>query len=195
MLSTMASSVVGSTLGLISGYTGGKIDSMIMRCVDGLFAFPPILLAIALLAVLGPGLQNVTLVIAVVQIPTFARLARAATLAERNCEYVMAAKVIGCSPARVLFRHILSNALSPLVVQAAFAMSFSVLIEASLSFVGVGIKPPDPSLGSILYYSQSKMRHALWYPLIPGAILSLLLFSLNGTADVLNSLSTPQKRA
>lgn len=192
--SALVGGIVGVTLGLLAGFRGGKTEAIIMRAVDGLLAFPAILMGIAVVAALGPGLRNVTLTIAVVQVPFFARLAHSTTLAEKHKEYVTAAIAMGASPLRVMLQHILLNSLSPLLVQAALAMGFAVLIEASLSFLGLGIEPPEPSLGSILDASRSKMRHALWYPLFPGAVLTLLLFALNGLADVLNDLLNPRPR-
>ncbi len=192
--SALVAGVIGVALGLLAGFRGGKTEAIIMRTIDGLLAFPAILMGIAVVAALGPGLRNVTLTIALVQVPVFARLAHSTTLAEKHKEYVTAAIAIGASPRRVMLQHILLNSLSPLLVQAALAMGFAVLVEASLSFLGLGIEPPEPSLGSILDASRSKMRHALWYPLFPGVVLTLLLFALNGLADVLNDLLNPQPR-
>ena len=192
--SALGGGIIGVALGLLAGFQGGKTEAIIMRLIDGLLAFPAILMGIAVVAALGPGLRNVTITIAVVQIPVFARLAHSTTLAEKHKEYVTAAVGIGASPLRVMLQHILLNSLSPLLVQAALAMGFAVLIEASLSFLGLGIEPPEPSLGSILDASRSKMRHAFWYPLFPGAVLTLLLFALNGLADVLNDLLNPRPR-
>ena len=193
-ISALVGGVVGITLGLVAGFQGGKTEAIIMRIIDGLIAFPAILMGIAVVAALGPGLRNVTITIAVVQVPVFARLAHSTTLAEKHKEYVTAAVSIGASPLRVMLQHILLNSLSPLLVQAALAMGFAVLIEASLSFLGLGIEPPAPSLGSVLDASRSKMRYAFWYPLFPGAVLTLLLFALNGLADVLNDLLNPRPR-
>ncbi len=191
-LSLVLSGVSGVALGLIAGFLGGKTETLIMRVMDGLLAFPAILMGIAIVAALGPGLRNVALTIAFVQLPVFARLAHSTALAEKNKEYVTAAISIGASPLRVMLQHILVNSLSPLLVQAALAVGFSVLIEASLSFLGLGIAPPEPSLGSILDASRNRMRHAMWYPLFPGAVLTLLLFALNGLADMLNDLQGPR---
>lgn len=195
VLSVVPGAAIGVLVGLIAGYSSGRIDAWTMRVVDGLLAFPPILMGIAIGAALGPGLTNVTITIAVVQIPVFARLARATTLAEKNQEYVTAAVALGAGTPRILGRHILLNSLPPLLVQVALAMSFSVLMEASLSFLGLGIEPPEPSLGSILNASQSKMRYAIYYPFFPGLFLSLLLFSLNGLADAFNDAFTPRQKA
>jgi peptide/nickel transport system permease protein len=193
-LSLILGGTIGVTFGLMAGSLGGKAEALIMRVMDGLLAFPAILMGIAIVAALGPGLGNVALTIALVQLPVFARLAHGTALAEQHKEYVTAAISIGASPLRVMLQHILLNSLSPLFVQAALALGFSVLIEASLSFLGLGIAPPEPSLGSILDASRSKMRHAIWYPLFPGAVLTLLLFAFNGLADMLNDLLNPRQR-
>jgi peptide/nickel transport system permease protein len=190
-LSLALGGVSGVTLGLLAGFYGGKIEVVVMRVVDGLLAFPAILMGIAIVAMLGPGLRNVALTIAFVQVPVFARLTHGLTLGEKHKDYVIAAVALGASPGRVMRRHILLNSLGPLSVQGALAMGFSVLIEASLSFLGLGIAPPEPSLGSILDASRNMMRHAFWYPLFPGAMLALLLFAFNGLADLLNDVLNP----
>lgn len=194
LLSTLAGGGAGLVVGAVAGYRGGALDTVAMRVVDGLLAIPAILLGIAVVAALGPGVRNVTVTLAIVQFPVFARLTRGAILAEKHEEYVLAAVAVGVRPLRILVRHILRNSAAPIVVQAALAIGFSVLVEASLSFLGLGIRPPEPSLGSILDASRSVMRHAPWYPLLPGAVLVLLLYALNGTADVLNDLLNPRQR-
>jgi peptide/nickel transport system permease protein len=192
--STVVGAAIGVLVGLLAGYWRGWLDIVTMRIMDGLLAFPALLMGMAIVAALGPGLRNVTITIAIVQIPVFARLARATTLAEKNRDYVMAAETLGAKPQRIMFQHVLLNSMSPLLVQMAMAMGASVLIEAALSFLGLGIKPPEPSLGSILNASQSKMRHAYYYPILPGLSLSLLLFALNGMADALNDAFTAGRK-
>lgn len=192
--STLAGGGAGLIVGAAAGYHGGALDSVAMRVVDGLLAIPAILLGISVVAALGPGVQNVTVTLAIVQFPVFARLVRGAILAEKHEEYVLAARAVGARPLGILVRHVLRNSAAPIVVQAALAVGFSVLVEASLSFLGLGIRPPEPSLGSILDASRGVMRHAPWYPLLPGAVLVLLLYALNGTADALNDLLNPRQR-
>ncbi len=185
----------GTALGLVSGFRGGATEAFVMRVVDGLLAFPALLMGIAVAAALGPGLRSVAITIAVVQLPVFARLAHGMALGQRRQDYVLAAVAIGASPARVMIQHVLRNSVPPLLVQAALAMGFSVLIEASLSFLGLGIVAPEQSLGALLAASRSTMRHAFWYPLFPGAVLTLLLFALNGFADLLNDLLSGDRRS
>ena len=194
VLAVAAGGTVGALVGLLAGYTGGLVDAMLMRIVDGLIAFPTILFGIALVAAFGPGLKNIMLAIAIVQVPIFSRVARAAMLQERNKEYVSAAIALGASGSRIVFGHILINAIPPLLVQMALAMGFSVLLEASLSFLGIGIRPPNPSLGSILDTSRRFMREHVYYPLFPGAVLALLLLGLNSMADTLNEALNPRSK-
>src|SRR5579884_3488127 len=193
-LAVAAGGAAGALLGLVSGYWGGALDALIMRIVDGLIAFPAILFGIALVAVFGPGLGNIMIAIAIIQVPIFARIARAAMLQEKNKEYVQAAEALGAGSGRIIFGHIMINALPPLLVQMALAMGFSVLLEASLSFLGIGIRPPNPSLGSILDGSRRFMRDHVYYPLMPGAILTMLLLGLNSMADTLNEALNPRAR-
>jgi peptide/nickel transport system permease protein len=193
VLAAAAGGLAGALLGLLAAYRGGSVDMLLMRVVDGLIAFPTLLLAIGLAAVLGTGLASVILAIAIVQVPVFARLARAVTLQEKDKEYVAAARATGADSLRIIFVHILRNALPPLVVQLALAMGQSVAIEASLSFLGIGIAPPDPSLGSLLDSSRGFLRGQLYYALFPALILVLLLFGLNGLADTLNEALNPQR--
>lgn len=194
VLSVLLGGSAGTVLGLVAGYREGWLGAVIMRLVDGLIAFPAILLGIAIVSALGPGIRNVTATIAVVNVPVFARLAYAGVLAEKRRDYVTAATTLGASGRRVLFGHMLINVLPPLTVQAALTMGFSVLVEASLSFVGLGIRPPSPSLGSIIEGSRRFMRQKLYYPLFPGAVLALLLLGLNALADTLNDGLSPRAR-
>ena len=193
-LAAAGGGVIGALLGLLAGYRGGAVDTFLMRVVDGLIAFPTLLLGIAMAAALGPGLRSIVLAIAVVQIPIFARLARAAMLQEKAKEYVAAATTTGADSVRIIFVHILRNALPPLIVQLALSMGSSVTIEASLSFLGIGIEPPEPSLGSILDSSRGFLRGHLNYTLFPGMVLASLLLGLNGLADTLNEALNPVHR-
>lgn len=192
VLAVAVGGAFGSLLGLLAGWWGGWAEAVIMRIIDGLLAFPTILFGIALVAAFGPGLSNIMVAIAIVQIPVFARIARAMALQEKQKEYVTAANALGASGGRIIFGHIMVNALPPLIVQMALAMGFSVLLEASLSFLGIGIRPPNPSLGSILDGSRRFMRDHAWYPLFPGAVLTVLLLGLNSLADTLNDALNPR---
>ena len=182
---------VGVLIGAIAGYVGGLVDAVLMRAIDSLLAVPAILLAMAIVAVWGAGVATLIVAIAVINIPVFSRIARAGYLAERHKEYVTAAHSLGASGPRIVLRYIFPNTLSPLLVQAALAMAYSVLIEAALSYLGLGIRPPQPSLGSLLNASQRFMRDALWYPFFPGLVLAALLLSLNTLADTASDLINP----
>lgn len=194
VLAVAVGGALGALLGLLAGYWGGAGDAVIMRIIDGLIAFPAILFGITLVAAFGPGLKNIMTAIAIIQVPVFSRIARAAMLQEKSKEYVQAAVALGASGGRIIFGHILMNALPPLLVQMALAMGFSVLLESSLSFLGIGIRPPNPSLGSILDGSRRFMRDHLSYPLFPGAVLTLLLLGLNSLADTLNEALNPRSK-
>jgi peptide/nickel transport system permease protein len=165
-----------------------------MRFVDALLAFPGLLAALAIITILGPGVRNVGIAIAFFSIPSFTRLARGQMLSEKQNEYVTAARTLGASPQRVIFRHIALNAIPPLLTQVALFMSIAVLLEASLSFLGLGQQPPDPSLGSLISASKSYLRIAWWYPTFPGAALAFLLVLLNLLADATNEATSPWAR-
>jgi ABC-type dipeptide/oligopeptide/nickel transport system permease subunit len=174
---------VGIPLGLLGGYAGGWPDAIIMRFLDCLLAVPAILLAMAIIAVLGPGALNAVLAVAVVSIPAFARITRASTLALKEREFVLAARAMGGGPGYVMFRTILPNAASPLLVQATVAAAYAILLEAALGFLGLSTRPPEPSWGSMLNTGRSFLYQAPWYGLFPGIMLTVAVLSLNGLAD------------
>jgi len=185
--------VVGVSLGLIAGYAGGIADSVIMRFVDTMMAFPGLILAIGLLAVFGVGLQSVALALGIGAWPNFARLARGQMLAERPRDYVTAARALGASSKRIIFRHISINAMPPLIVQVALSMATAVLAEAALGFLGIGTVAPNPSLGSLI--NDARARLDLPYLLIfPAAALGLFLLSLNLLADAINDALDPHRQ-
>ena len=174
---------VGIPLGLLGGYAGGWTDAVVMRFLDFLLAVPAILLAMAVIAVLGPGVLNAVLAVAIVSIPAFARIARASTLALKEREFVLAGRAMGAGPAYLMFRTILPNALSPLLVQATVAAAYAILLEAALSFLGLSTRPPEPSWGSMLNTGRSFLYQAPWYGLFPGIMITLAVLALNGLAD------------
>ncbi|HLE45168.1 MAG TPA: ABC transporter permease [Methylomirabilota bacterium] len=174
---------VGIPLGLLGGYAGGWTDAVVMRFLDFLLAVPAILLAMAVIAVLGPGVLNAVLAVAIVSIPAFARIARASTLALKEREFVLAARAMGAGPAYLMLRTILPNALSPLLVQATVAAAYAILLEAALSFLGLSTRPPEPSWGSMLNTGRSFLYQAPWYGLFPGIMITLAVLALNGLAD------------
>lgn len=185
---------VGVTSGLIAGYWGGWIENVIMRVWDALLAFPSILLGIAIATVLGPGVLNAALAVGIINMPQFARICRASMLTEKQKDYVLAARAAGFSDVRIVFRHVLPNVLAPLIIQATLAMAFAVLLEAGLSFLGLGAQPPEPSWGSMLNTSRAYLREAPWYGIFPGLALSGLLLGLNFLADAVRDALDPRQK-
>ena len=181
-------------LGLVAGYFGGRLDNVIMRSCDSLLALPGILLAIAILAVLGTGTLQTALALGIVSVPEFARLMRATVLQEREREYVLAARSVGTDDLHLMLRHVLPNAFGPILVQLSLAMSFAVLAEASLSFLGLGTGPPTPSWGGMLQESREYLRRDPWFGIFPGLALAILLLGLNYLSEALRDLLDPRLR-
>jgi peptide/nickel transport system permease protein len=187
--------LVGTPLGLIAGYAGGWLDTVISRCLDTLLAFPGLLFAILVVAALGASLPTLMLTIGVIYIPYFGRLARAATLSLREREFVLASVIAGSSTPRLLVTVLFPNLLTPLLVQASFALGVSLLIEAGLSFLGLGIPPPTPMWGQMLQDSELYVAQAPWLMLAPGACIFIVVVSFNVIGEGLRDLLDPQLRA
>lgn len=183
---------VGSVLGIVAAYYGGWWDNVIMRVMDLLFAFPALLLALAIAAALGPGAINTILAIAVVYLPIFARVGRGSVLGIKELEYVDAARTIGASHSQIIWRHILPNALAPTIVQTSLALSWAMLTEASLSFLGLGTMPPQPSWGSMLNDGRTLMELAPWLVIAPGLALLLGVLGFNLLGDGLRDALDPR---
>lgn len=183
---------IGYVLGLIAGYFEGWIDRVIMCVMDILFAFPSILLAIFISAVLGRGLVNTMIAIGIVNIPVFARTVRASVISAKGLEYIANAKSVGVKTGTILLRHISPNVVAPFTVQATLALSSAILTEASMSFLGLGIQPPDPSWGSMLSESRTYMEQAPWMAVFPALfiIVTILLFNILG--DSLRDILDPK---
>lgn len=177
------SAVVGGAAGLLAGYFNGILDAVVMRVWDALFALPVILLGIGLVGVLGPGWQTLILAIGLGAMPIFARIARATALQQRRREYIDAVRSLGASHGRVILRHLLPNAVGPLLVHFALTTSAAVLAEAALSFLGLGARPPAPSWGSMLADSRPFLEQAPWFAIAPGVAITILVISLNLVAD------------
>lgn len=184
----------GLLLGLLAGYSGGGVDNLVMRLCDLMFTFPPLLLAIAIMASLGPGLDNIVIAMAIVYTPQFARLIRGAVLTARQQDYVTAARGIGASTARILYAHILPNVMAPIIIQGTLSLSHVVLSESALSFLGLGAQPPAPSWGLMLSDARAVMELAPWVAVFPAAALVLLLLGLNLMGDGLRDLLDPRLR-
>ena len=183
---------IGILTGLISGYRSGWVDAVLMRTSDVILSYPAIILGIAIVAVIGTGALNVAYALAIVNIPQFARLVRAAVLTQRSLEYVDSAVCAGCRERRIIFRHILPNCIGPILVQISLAVSFAVLAEASLSFLGLGTQPPDPSWGSMLGDGRAYLRQAWWYGFFPGLVLAVFQVGLNFLTDSLRNALDPR---
>jgi len=184
---------LGIITGLAAGYLGGWVNALLMRFFDAMFAFPPILLGFVIIAALGQGTTQVAYAIALAVVPTLGRVARSLVLKERNRDYVLAARCIGARNGRVMFLHVLPNAVSPMIVNLALVMGFSVLAEASLAFLGLGTQPPTPSWGAMLNESRAYLRNDPWMAICPGVVLALLLLGLNYLADALRDAFDPRR--
>lgn len=186
--------VAGGLLGSVAGFTGGLVDDLLMRGMDVLMAFPAILLAIGIMAMLGSSLQNVIIAIAIVYTPIFARIIRAPVISNRKEEFVNAARAIGCSDWRILFRHVLPNSLSPVIVELSLAVSDAILTEAALSYLGLGVRPPVPSLGQLIADGQNFMSTAPWLTVLPGLSLMVGVLAFNLLGDALRDHLDPRSR-
>lgn len=193
--SVVLAAMVGTVLGLISGYLRGWQDYVIMRVVDVLFSFPSILLAILIVSIRGAGFVSITLAIVFVQTPIFARVVRGAVLVTAQVDYVQAAEAAGASTWRILFRHVLPNVTAPILVQLALSISGAVVLEAALSYLGLGAVPPTPSLGSMLSENRVAMEQAPWAIFFPGLALGMLVLTINLFGDTARDLLDPRIRS
>jgi peptide/nickel transport system permease protein len=186
--------VVGVTIGVVAGYRGGWLDTVFMRVVDVMFAFPVLLLALAIVAILGPGVTTTMLAIGVVYTPIFARVARASTLGVRVEPFVEVSRTMGTGHAYILLRHVLPNIAGPLIVQTSLSLAFAILSEAALSFLGLGIQPPEPSLGRMIFDSQGFVTLAWWMAVFPGAAIFVIVLAFNLVGDGLRDVLDPKQR-
>ncbi|MBL0370927.1 ABC transporter permease subunit [Rhizobium sp. KVB221] len=182
----------GVLIGLIAGYFGGKIDTIIMRIMDIILAFPSLLLALVLVAVLGPGLLNAMIAISLVNQPHFVRLTRAAVMIERNKDYVVGSRVAGAGTLRLMFLTILPNCLAPLIVQATLAFSAAILDAAALGFLGMGAQPPTPEWGTMLAEAREFIQRAWWVVTFPGLAILITVLAINLMGDGLRDALDPK---
>jgi peptide/nickel transport system permease protein len=191
--SSLIALLAGALIGTVAGFLGGVVDRLVTMLIDLLYAFPTLLLAIALAVFLSPSMQTVIVAISIVQIPHFARVSRGAALATKAHAYVEAARALGAGNRRLLARHILPNIRSPLIIQIALSLSYAVLSESALSFLGVGNPPPSPSWGAMLTSSYGYMDKGPWASLFPGLAITLLILSFNVMSDGLQDLLDPTR--
>lgn len=187
--------LLGVPLGLVAGYAGSLVDNVVMRPLDVLMAFPALLLAIVVMAIFGTGLGVLMLAIGVVYVPITARVMRASTLETSQQLYVEAARARGASHRRVLLAHVLPNSLGPVIVQASILLGIAVLLEAALSFIGIGVRPPTPSLGVMLSEGREFMTASAWVVAVPGLAIMLLALTFNLIGDGLHGWLDPRGRA
>jgi dipeptide transport system permease protein len=192
IVAVTASLVIGILLGLVAGYFKGLIDTAIMRIVDIMLAMPSLLLAIAIVAILGPSIVNAALAISIVSLPHYVRLTRAATMAEMSRDYVTSSRVIGASPLRLMFVCILPNCLAPLIVQATLGFSSAILDMAALGFLGLGAQPPTPEWGSMLANALQFVQRAWWVVTFPGLIILITVLAFNLMGDGLRDALDPK---
>lgn len=181
----------GVPLGLMAGYLGGAIDEVFMRVMDSLLALPPLVLALTIAAVLGTGLVNTTIAIAIVAVPTFARLVRGQVLSLKHDDYVQAAEAVGVPTWLIILRHIMPNAIGPVVVQASLAIGFSIIYESSLSFVGLGAQPPISTWGSMVQVGFQYLELAPWYAMAPAVMVFLAVLGFNMLGEGLRHVLDP----
>jgi peptide/nickel transport system permease protein len=194
LISVSIAMVCGTALGLIAGYAGGWADAVIMRIVDVMLAFPGILLAIAIVAVLGPGIDNVMFAVGIESIPVYVRTVRASTLSVKQNEFVMAARAAGAAPSGIIWRHILPNVVAPIIVLATLGVGLAILIAAGLSFIGIGAQPPTPEWGSMLSTGRTYIRDAPWIAVFPGLAIMIVVLALNLLGDGLREALDPRMR-
>jgi ABC-type dipeptide/oligopeptide/nickel transport systems, permease components len=193
LISVACSAFIGTVVGLVAGYFGGWVDQVLMRVTDIFLGFPAIVLALAIVAVLGPGMLNVSLAIIVVAWTEYARVVRSTTLVLREQNYVQAARALGASPARIIFREILPNALGPIIVLASLGLGTAIISESALSFLGFGLPPPTPTWGWTLSYGTRFMRDAPWLSIVSGATIMVTVLGFNLLGDGLRDVLDPRQ--
>ena len=195
IMAVLLAVAAGVPLGLVSGYVGGALDEAVMRVVDSVMALPPLVLALTISAVLGSGLVNATVAIAVVAAPTYTRLVRGQVLSVKHNDYIVAAHSIGAPTWLILVRHILPNTFSPIIVQASLGVGFAIILESSLSFIGLGAQPPTPSWGNMVQVGFQFLEIAPWYALVPATAIFLAVLGFNMLGDGLRDVLDPQSSA
>ncbi|MCC7359274.1 MAG: ABC transporter permease [Anaerolineales bacterium] len=184
--------LAGISFGLVAGYFGGRLDAVLMRCMDAIFAFPAVLLALALVSVLGASTRNLVIAITLVYVPVFARLVRGLTQQLRSELYVEAARALGASDARIVVAHILPNISAPIIVQATVILAYAILVEAAMSFLGLGVQPPTPTWGGMLAAGKGFLEQSPWVAIVPGLAIMLTVLGFNLLGDGVSDLLDPR---
>jgi peptide/nickel transport system permease protein len=192
LVPVLVAMTVGSTVGLVAGYLRGRLDAVLMRTMDVLLAFPSLLLALAVVGTLGPGIANAVIAIAIVDVPQYARLVRSVVLGAREEEYVQAARALGAGDARLMWRHVAPNAIGPIVVQATLGIGFAILAIAGLSFLGLGVQPPVSDWGEMLARGRRFLPDSGWLMIFPGLAVSLTVLGFNLLGDGLRDALDPR---
>jgi peptide/nickel transport system permease protein len=194
LISVSIAGVVGVTLGIAAGFYGGYFDDVVMRLIDILLAFPGILLALTIIAILGPGLINVMVAVGIGSIPSYTRVARGSTFSVRTRDYVTSARVVGCRDGRIMFQYILPNVLPTVLVLATLGIAGAILTASGLSFLGLGAQPPTPEWGAMLTAGRTYMRQAWWFATFPGLAIMLTVLCINLLGDGLRDALDPKLR-
>lgn len=194
LIAVSISSVIGVLLGLAAGYYGSWADNVIMRVMDVLLAFPGLLLALAIIAVLGPGLFNVMIAVGLGSVPVYTRMTRASTLSVRERDYVLAARALGFSNARIMLRYILPNVIPPVIALATLGVAGAILTAAGLSFIGLGAQPPTPEWGAMLTQGRQYLQKAWWFTVFPGLAIMVTVLAINILGDALRDALDPKLR-
>lgn len=194
LVSVAIALAAGLLIGVIAGYLRGRLDTVLMRVVDVMFAFPVLLLALAIVAILGPGLNTTMLAIGIVYVPIFARVARAATLSVAVEPFVQVSRTMGTGGGYILARHIMPNIAGTMIVQTSLSLAFALLAEAALSFLGLGVQPPQPSWGRMLFDAQGFLGQAWWMSVFPGAAIFVTVLAFNLAGDGLRDVLDPRQR-
>lgn len=193
-IAVVLAAVLGTTIGTIGGYFGGRIDAIVVMLLDVMLAFPGLLLALTIVATLGPGLRNLMIAIGIGNVPTFARVIRSTALVEKEKDYVLAARLIGCGHARIITRHVLPNAMAPLIVLATLNIGWAMLSAASLGFLGLGAQPPTPEWGNMANTGRLYIQSAPWLIAFPGLAIMITVLATNLLGDGLRDALDPRLR-
>jgi peptide/nickel transport system permease protein len=194
VLAVSVALVIGVSIGLVAGYYGGVLDEILMRIMDIIFSFPDLLLAIALIAVTGPGIENIIMVVGFVRIPRFARIVRSSVLSIKAKEYVEAARAISKSNIGIMWQHILPNCVAPLTVEASLSIATAIITESALSFLGLGVRPPIPSWGQMIADGRSELFTAPWVVIFPGVAIMVTVLGYNLLGDGLRDALDPRMK-